>query len=72
MAHEAFYLLARSNVLEAGHHLLMECLESIGDQGKLVWPVPVDRGFADACTGGDRFDGECAISDLGEFIESRV
>src|SRR5260370_41806137 len=72
VAHEAFYLLARSNVLEAGHHLLMECVESIGDQGKPVWPVPGDRGFGDARTGRGRFDRESDRSRRGQIIDRRV
>jgi hypothetical protein len=48
---------------------LLEQLERISDQRDLVWPMPVDRCFADARATSDGFYGERAITQLTQFVE---
>src|SRR5262249_23657081 len=69
MAKNALEFVARRTGYKFRVALLLKQLERIGDQRDLVWPMPVDRRFANASATCDRFYGERAITRLTEFVE---
>jgi len=49
--------------------LLLKQFERVGDQSDLIWPMTVDRRFADASATSGGFYGECAIPHFTQLIE---
>ena len=52
--------------------LLLKQLERISDQRDLVWPMPIDRCFADAGSTSSRLYGERAVTQLTQLFEHRL
>jgi len=62
MAKNALKFFARRAANELRVSLLLKQLERIGDQRDLVWPMPVDRCFADASATSDRLQRDVNVS----------